>query len=144
MNLTIAGIRGGFMKILIVDDDFICRNLLLEIAKPYGKCEIAVSGNEAIQAVETALHRKEPYDVIFLDIVLPEMDGQMVLRNIREAERKYGIRGLDSEKVIMTTMLEDYENIKRAFSEQCEGYLIKPITREKVIKQFQDLDLLSR
>lgn len=129
------------MKILIVDDDFVCRNLLLEIVKDLGTCDVAVSGNEAIQAVETALHRQDRYNVIFLDIVLPGMDGQLVLKSISDTEKKYGIAGLDNEKIIMTTMLEDYDNIRRAFAEQCEGYLIKPITREKVLKQLRELQL---
>ncbi len=71
------------------------------------------------------------------------MDGQTVLKSIRQSERKYGIAGLDAEKIIMTTVMEDYDNIKRAFSEQCEGYLIKPITRENVEKQLRDLGLIG-
>lgn len=130
------------MKILIVDDDFTCRNIMQEIAGTIGKSEIAVNGKEAIDAFSDALKNKAPYDLIFLDIMMPGMNGQEVLRKIRETETSYGIGGLDGVKIIMTTMLEDFDNIKKAFIEQCEGYLVKPVTRDKMLKLLKDLEIL--
>jgi response regulator of citrate/malate metabolism len=60
--------------------------------------------------------------------MLPEMNGQEVLQKIRAIEKSYGIRELDGVKIIMTTMLSDFDNIKKAVVEQREGYLIKPVT----------------
>ena len=130
------------MRILIVDDDFICRNLLLEMIKEFGTCSIAVNGPEAVTAVESAIRTGESYDLIFLDIMLEGMDGQEVLKKIRDLEIKNGIGGFDGAKIIMTSVLHDFENIKTAFSEQCEGYIVKPITRDKVLLQMRDLRLI--
>jgi two-component system chemotaxis response regulator CheY len=130
------------MKILIVDDDFVCRNLLLEMVKSLGKCDVAINGKEAISAVRESLNGKAPYDIIFLDIMLEEIDGHEVLKKIREIESNFGIGGLDGVKIVMTTVLNDFENIKNAFAGQCEGYLIKPITKDKVDKQLKELKLI--
>ena len=43
------------MKILIVDDDFVCRNLLLAMVKDYSECDVAINGKEAISAVKNSI-----------------------------------------------------------------------------------------
>jgi len=131
------------MKILIVEDEFVSRHVLQELLHPFGECSMAVNGKEAVEAFNLALSEKKPYNLICLDIMLPEMDGQEVLKTIREIERENKIGGLDGVKIIMTTALEDFDNIKRAFIEQCEGYLVKPITREKIITQMKELGLIK-
>ncbi|HPJ15801.1 MAG TPA: response regulator [Spirochaetota bacterium] len=131
------------MKILIVDDDFVCRNLLLEMVKDYGKCNIAINGKEAIFAVKNSIENKTPYNLIFLDIMLEEIDGHEVLKRIRDTESDYNIGGLDGAKIIMTTVLDDFASIKTAFAGQCEGYIVKPVTKEKVDKQLRGLKLIK-
>ena len=68
------------MKTLIVEDDFTSRLLLQELLKKYGRSHIAVNGLEAVEAVRLALDENEPYDLICLDILMPQMDGQLALR----------------------------------------------------------------
>jgi two-component system, chemotaxis family, chemotaxis protein CheY len=131
------------MRILIVEDEFISRHLLQELLTSYGTCDTAINGKEALETFVNALDSGNPYDLICLDIMMPEMDGQEVLKNIRDIERGREILGLDGVKIIMTTALEDFGNIKNAFAEQCEGYLVKPITKHKIIKQLKALELLK-
>jgi len=127
------------MKILIVEDEFTSRALLNVLLSRFGKCEIAVNGNEAVHAFRTALQNNEPYDLICLDIMMPLMNGQDVLREIRIKEAEKNIQGLDSAKIIMVTALSDFNNISKAFREQCDAYLVKPIEREKVIQTIEKL-----
>lgn len=131
------------MKSLIVDDDFFSRRVLQTILSSYGECHVAVDGKEALFAFEQSLAEESLYDVVCLDIMMPEMDGQEVLKKIREMEEKKGIFGSDSVKVIMTTALDDSDNIKKAFREQCESYLIKPISRAKLTKILTDFGLIK-
>jgi two-component system, chemotaxis family, chemotaxis protein CheY len=131
------------MKILIVEDEFVSRHVLQELLNPFGECNMAVNGKEAVEAFELALTENKPYNLVCLDIMLPEMDGQEVLKRMRETERNHHIGGLDGVKIIMTTALEDFDNIKRAFIEQCEGYLVKPITRDKILTQMKELGLIQ-
>lgn len=131
------------MKILVVEDDFISRRLMQKFLVSYGDCDIAVNGREALMAFDMAWQEGKPYDLITLDIMMPEMDGQRALAEIRSAEEKKGISGPDGVKVIMTTALSDPENVMTAFKSQCEAYLIKPIARENLITILNALDLVK-
>lgn len=122
------------MKSLIVDDDFFSRRILQSILSSYGECHVAVDGNEALFAFKQSLNEEQPYDIICLDIMMPELDGHEVLKKIRDIELSRNIHADKSVKVIMTTALDDTENIKEAFREQCESYLIKPISKAKLTK----------
>jgi two-component system chemotaxis response regulator CheY len=71
------------MRILIVEDDFGSRRLMQKLVSDYGQCDVVVDGEEAVEAFRLAWEENSPYDVIFLDIMLPKMDGQEALRRIR-------------------------------------------------------------
>jgi two-component system, chemotaxis family, chemotaxis protein CheY len=116
------------MKSLVVEDDVTSRMLLVQILKPYGPVEAASNGLFALEAVRKACGAGAPFALICLDIMMPELDGQAALRKIRAIEASFGIEGLDGARVIMTTALDDKENILQAFNAQCEGYLVKPIS----------------
>lgn len=131
------------MKTLIAEDDFTSRRLLQKVLFPYGRCDVAVDGEESLEAVRLAWEENEPYDLICLDIMMPKMDGQEALMKIRSLEKDKGIQGLSGVKVIMTTALGDNENIMTAFKEQCEAYLVKPIDKEKLLKEIRYLGLLG-
>ncbi len=120
------------MKTLIVEDDFTCRKIMQRFLAPYGECDIAINGNEAVTAFKESLENKKPYDLICLDIMMPELDGHGALKEIRALETKHGILVQNSIKVIMTTALSDSKNYINAYQEKCEGYLVKPIDRNKL------------
>lgn len=130
------------MKVLVVEDDFVSRRLVQMILTPYGQCDISVNGREAVEAVKMALQEGEPYSLVCLDIMMPEMDGHEVLIKIRDMEKKYGINGLEGTKVIMTTALGDFKNVKQAFIEQCEAYLVKPIDKKKLMEKITGFGLI--
>lgn len=133
------------MKTLIVEDDFLSRSLLSTLLSEYGICHVAVNGQEALQAVERGLEEKDPYDLICLDIMMPVMDGQQALQEIRRIEERHGIRGLDMVKVIMVTAIDDSNTIMKAFRQgQCEAYLTKPLNREKLMTHIRDLGLIEQ
>lgn len=131
------------MKFLIVEDDFAARKLLQILLADFGTCFIAVDGREAITAFTQALEENDPYDLICLDIMMPEMDGHETLRRMRTLEEERGIRGLDGVKVIMTTALRDSKNILGAFREGCEAYIVKPVARQKLIHEMTKLGILA-
>ena len=130
------------MKVLIIDDDFTSRKLLSKMLSIYGECDIAVNGKEAVKAFEEALKNNEPYNLLCLDIMMPEMDGHQTLKKIRTIEKHNNIQGLDGVKIIMITALGDMENVTHAFREQCEGYLVKPINKEKLEKKLNEFGFI--
>jgi len=131
------------MKTLIVEDDFTSRLLLQELLKGYGPSHVAVNGKEAVEATRLALEAGEPYDLICLDIMMPEMDGQQALREIRAQEEARGIISSNGAKIVMTTALGDLKNVSAAYSGLCDGYLTKPIQKAKLLEELRKLGLMS-
>ncbi len=131
------------MKTLIVEDDFTSRLLMQEFLKEYGPSHIAVNGREAVEAVREALKTGKPYDLICLDIMLPEMDGHEALKLIREDEESMGTFSSDGMKILMTTALNDMKTIMSAYMKLCDGYLTKPIDRTKLTEMLKKLKLIS-
>jgi two-component system chemotaxis response regulator CheY len=129
------------MKCLIVEDDFVARTLLQKFLSDVSECHIAARGQEAMRAFTAALDEGDPYDLICLDIMMPEMDGHQVLQAVRQLEDERGIHGLDGVKVIVTTALGDSKNIMGAFSKGCEAYLVKPLSKAKLFKEMDQLGL---
>lgn len=121
------------LKALIVEDDYLSRNLLSEFLSPYATCDIAVNGREAIEVLTKAFEKNELYDLVCLDIMMPEADGHKVLNSLRRMEHEKKIAKDKITTVFMTTALDDAQNIMTAFNMgQCQAYLIKPILRERV------------
>ncbi len=131
------------MKILIVEDDFASRKLMENLLKGYGEYDSVVDGEEALQAFRLSMEDNEPYSLICLDIMLPKLDGQAVLKEVRRIEEDRGIFGLDGTRIIMTTALGDAGNVMTAFRSQCEGYIQKPITKAKLEQKMTELGLIS-
>ncbi|UZP65956.1 response regulator [Desulfovibrio mangrovi] len=131
------------MRFLIVEDDFTSRKFMQSILSPYGECDIAVNGREAVEAFMASLEGPE-YDLICLDIMMPEMDGQEALRHIREIEKSKGIRSADEVKVVMTTALDDPKNVVEAYYKGgATSYVPKPIDRHLFIQLLKNLGILS-
>lgn len=130
------------MRCLIVEDDFGSRRLLQALLREYGAIDVVVDGREAIEAFRLAWEENNPYDVVFLDIMMPNLDGQEALRRIRATEGEIGIPERDRVKVIMTTALGDPENVVEAFYKGgANGYVVKPIERQVLVSELEKLGL---
>ena len=130
------------MRTLIVEDDFTSRLLLQSFLSQYGECHIAVNGKEAVDAFRAALGRGEGYDLICMDIMMPEMDGQTAVREIRALEETGGTLSTNGVKIIMTTALDDVKSVVESFQALCDAYLFKPIDRKMLLGRIQELNLL--
>jgi two-component system chemotaxis response regulator CheY len=118
---------------------------MLSLLSRFGECNVAGNGKEAVLCVEKALSEGKPYDVMFLDIIMPVLDGQEALLQIRRVEREYGIKEFNFLKVIMVTAIIDFENITQAFEDgHCEAYLAKPFKEEELLEHLYELELIQR
>mgnify|MGYP001440927456 CR=1 FL=1 len=132
------------MKTLVVEDDFTSRLVLQKMLSPYGQCDVAVNGLEAVQAFDIAMNEQKPYDLICLDIMMPEMDGKEALKIIREKEKELNISPKDETKIIMVTALDTaHEVIEAYYKGGCTSYLVKPIERKKILKAITELGLVD-
>jgi two-component system chemotaxis response regulator CheY len=131
------------MKTLIVDDSVTSRRLLEALLKGYGPSDLAATGREAVEAVRAARAAGDPYDLICLDIMMPEMDGQATLHAIRRLEATTGIAGPGRVKIVMTTALADEANILQAHAQHCDAFLVKPIPKAKLLATLRALGLIT-
>jgi two-component system chemotaxis response regulator CheY len=130
------------VKTLIVEDEITSRVLLRELLKRYGVPHVAMNGKEAVEALSAALHALEPYDLICLDITMPEMSGQEALKKIRQMEAEAGIEPERRAKVIMTTAHADKDNVLQAIQSQCDYYLVKPIDGRALLEELRRMGLI--
>jgi len=131
------------MKTLIAEDDFTSRIFLQEVLKKYGTVHVAVNGREAVDAAVAALDAGQPYDLICMDVMMPEMDGHEALKQIRKSEEARGIMFFRGTTVLMTTALDHMHDIMRAFYGLCDGYLPKPISKGQVLEKLREFDLIE-
>ncbi|PLX71150.1 MAG: response regulator [Denitrovibrio sp.] len=131
------------MKFLIVDDDLVTRHMLSSILQTYGNTAEAVNGTEAIQAFKLAKKENIRYDAIFVDIMMPEMDGQTAVSHIRALERSYGEKPEDEAVIIMLSALDDPKNvIKSYYDSGASSYVVKPVTRDKIEGELRKLKVI--
>jgi len=130
------------MKTLIVEDDFTSRLLLQTFLARYGECHIAVNGREAVDAFRVAQGSNQKYNLICMDIMMPEMDGQAALKQIRALEEGAGVLPHAGVKIIMTTAVSDTKSVFDAYRGLCDGYLFKPIDTAKLIEYAKSFGLI--
>jgi two-component system, chemotaxis family, chemotaxis protein CheY len=129
------------MKALVVEDDRVSRLLLQTLLSRYGECHTAVNGKKAVEAFLAALEDGQRYDLICMDIMMPEMDGQAAVRAIRRHEAAAGFL-TRSVKIIMTTALGDMASVSAAFDGMCDAYLKKPIHLARLTEEMKTLGLV--
>ncbi len=87
------------------------------ILSPYGDCHAVADGEEAIEAFRSAWEKDAPFDLICMDIMMPNMDGHEALARMRGIEKDRGTPPEKEAKVIMTTALNDPQNVVQALTE---------------------------
>lgn len=130
------------MRILIAEDDFASRKVLLKFLSEYGECDVTVDGMEAIDAFLMALEEGQPYDLVCLDVMMPIMDGYQALKNIRKIEKDKQVVEEDAVKVIMTTALNEEKNVKKAFELGCTVYCAKPVDMDRLRETLEKIGLI--
>ncbi|MBG0777398.1 MAG: response regulator [Desulfovibrionaceae bacterium] len=131
------------MKILIVDDNEPTRRMLGKMAGPYGLITTAADGAEAVERFERALDVGSPFELVFLDILMPGMDGRTALKEIRILEQGRGIARADRAKIIMVTAMDDPGVMSESFFQgDASGYLVKPITHHNVLEKLAEVGLI--
>jgi two-component system chemotaxis response regulator CheY len=131
------------MKTLIVEDDFTSRLFLQAFLSRFGDCHIAVNGKEALEAFRMATDSGFPYDLICMDIMMPEMDGKEAVKQMRALEEARGVLLSRGAKIIMTTAVTDMKEVMQSFHDLCDAYLFKPIDTAELLRQIKSYQLIQ-
>src|ERR1044071_6981845 len=117
------------MKALVVDDDITTRIVLQEVLSNYAEVSICTDGAEAVEACNRALDQGGPYDLICMDLTMPNMGGLEALQRIRQSEERHGHLRSSAAKVIITTASNDACTISKAFQQHCAANVVTPLDR---------------
>ena len=132
------------MNVLIVEDEFVSSYLLSELLSPFGRCTVVTNGREALDILKNAYESNRRFDLVCLDIHMPEVSGQQVLAEIEKMENHCKSEGAPSTKVFMTTTQRDAQSIIDAFASGCcQAYLTKPIDRVKLVYHLRQCQLVN-
>ena len=124
-------IQPGEMTVLIVDDDPVaCRHAQLVLEKAGIASELAGSGKQALEMIRLRHARMEPYNLVLVDLKMPEMDGVETTRQIREEI------GHESAIVILTAYRWD-DVLEEAVEAGVDSFLPKPLFAASVLEEFK-------
>lgn len=119
-------------RILVVEDNELNMEIICTILENYGiKTEQAVNGKEAVRRMEESVPGY--YDMIFMDIMMPEMDGLEATRTIRNLDHE------DCKKIPIYAMSANAfdEDVKRSLASGMNGHLSKPVNLQVLEKTLQ-------
>ena len=116
------------VRVLVVDDEVASQIVMKSILNSHCCVDVASNGSEAVEFFVQSLNDKRPYDLIFMDIQMPKMDGYMITREIRTLKNN---KKANIPIVAMTANAFE-EDRKKAFDAGMDGHIAKPIDIEKL------------
>lgn len=114
------------LKILIIDDEIAALTKMKVMLAPYGECILANSGKQAVELIKTAIMNNSYFDLITIDIELPDMNGIEILDHIKNFEKIYSKNAIK----FMVSASGTTENVINALSRQCHDFLVKPVKKD--------------
>jgi two-component system chemotaxis response regulator CheY len=119
------------MKFLIVDDDERMILLLGKYLSEYAQCVAAHDGPSAIELFRSYLDRGEPVAAVFMDFMMPGMNGIETVKKMREEEKSRGLDGPGAFKLFMVSAKCDLKIVSESFFKcSADAYLVKPFSRD--------------
>lgn len=130
------------LKCLVVDDDELGRELISQYLEGVAVCEPAENGAKAVGMFRDAFEGGQPYDLIILDIIMPEMDGHAAAKEIRLIEKEWGVSIQEGVSIMVISSLNTPGDVIKAYeSAKSAAHLVKPVHPEKLLATLSKLGL---
>lgn len=115
-------------KVLCIEDEHFINELYTRALTKAGyDVKIVIDGAQGLKEAKT-----NAYDIILLDIMLPNMKGTDVLKHLRDPHETPGLRA----KIIITTNLELGDEDRAAIEKQADGYVVKAELTPRQLAEF--------
>jgi two-component system chemotaxis response regulator CheY len=126
------------LKALIVDDSDMSRRIATRIVSRVFDCDQAEDGCVAVSKYMEAIDVGSPYDIVFMDVIMPEMDGKEAVRKIREHEESTGLRRTPIVMVSASESLDGIEGmvnglLRKALSKQALDEILSELFPEALL-----------
>ncbi|MFP6581822.1 MAG: response regulator [Candidatus Hydrogenedentota bacterium] len=127
-------------KTLVVDDQQVIRDAVRCLATQYiGESDECGDGDEAVDKYAQAFESGKPYDLILLDLEMPRMDGPETVEAIRNYEDHAHVVEENRVRVVLVTGYPDENQVKEWFTDKHDAYIVKPITKQKLMDTVTEL-----
>jgi two-component system chemotaxis response regulator CheY len=132
---------GGAMKYLIVEDKMTALIKMKAMLSAYGEGTGVTNGYQAIEQCAAAIKKGAPLDLITIDIGLPKVSGLKVLQAINKLESDNDV---PASKKIMVTASGTKDNLLKAASSGCDGFLVKPVKKDTLEEKMTALGFTKK
>lgn len=128
------------MKTLVIDDEFTALTKMKAMLEKYGEVDPATCGEQAIALFEKSIAEANPYDLITIDIELPDMNGIELLKIFNQKESAWQTSW--AKKVIISASGTP-DNVVKSAKNACDAFLVKPIKKETLNEKLIALGLIE-
>jgi len=130
------------VRCLVVDDDELGRELIAQYLEGIADCEMAENGLKAVEMFRSAFEGGTPYDLIILDIVMPEMDGHSAAKEIRTIEKEWGVSMNAGVNIVVLSSLNTPGDVIQAYvAAKSAAHLVKPVQPDKLLATLSKLGI---
>jgi two-component system, sensor histidine kinase and response regulator len=120
----------AFLRVLLAEDNLVNQRLAVRLLEKRGhRVVVASNGREALEALE-----KDSFDLVFMDVQMPEMDGLEATAAIRERETRSGLH----QPIIALTAHAMKGDREKCLAGGMDGYLTKPIRPQELDDILED------
>ena len=129
------------MKILIIDDEMAALTKMKVLLSTYGECTLSTNAGQALQLCSKAIKSGVPFELITIDIQLGDHNGHDLLEKINKLELQERV---PAAKKIMATASGTKDNLMKAYSKGCDGFIVKPVKRDDLEQKMLSLGYVKK
>lgn len=130
-------------RYLVVDDDEMSRLLLANFLSEFAPCDVAAGGREGLEMFEQAFEAGMPYSLLCVDLLMPEINGHLLIKKVREAERTNPVISDFRTKIFVISSSDSpWDKAETLLEEQCDDYIVKPFNRAHLMENLYRHDLI--
>jgi two-component system chemotaxis response regulator CheY len=130
-------------RYLVVDDDEMGRLMLQDFLSEFAPCDCAANGKEGLAFFEKALSEGNPYSLLCIDLIMPEMNGLALIRKIRELEKTNLLFSNFRTKIFVITASDStWDKADLILEDLCDDYIVKPFNRSSLMANLYKNELV--